>query len=58
MIIEAADHGVKRGGLSRAGGAGHEEDPIGAFDQTIERLKVLFRQAKLPDADLDIVFVE
>ena len=49
---------VQRGGLSRPGRAGHQNDSVGAADQRVEVAEVPLGEPQLADADLDVVFVQ
>src|ERR1051325_694082 len=51
--IELVKGGVERGGFAGAGGAGHQEDAVGALDDALEDLVVLFLEAQILDADAD-----
>ncbi len=49
---------VERGGLAGTGRPGHQENPVGPFDQVVKRLEIGLRQPQLADADLDVVLVQ
>ena len=56
--VELVERGVERGRLARAGRAGHEQDPVGTFDQLLEPGEVLVAEPEVLEPDLDVVAVE
>ena len=56
--VELVERGVERGRLARTRGTGDEDDAVGAANQVFELPEIVFGEPQLPDADLDVVFVE
>ena len=56
--VELVERGVERGRLARARRTGDEDDAVGAANQVFELPEIVFGEPQLPDADLDVVFVE
>src|SRR5439155_19369813 len=49
---------IKRGGLSRTGRAGHQENPIWPFDDFLKLLVILFLKTEVLNADAHAVGAE
>ena len=56
--VQTVHRGVKRRSLPRPRRPRNQNDPIWTADELVEDLVVLLRESKLPNADLDVVFVE
>jgi len=57
-LVHLVHRGIKRCGLARAGGAGHQEDAVGALDDAGEPGVVGLAKAEVLDADHDVAAVE
>ena len=56
--VQLVQGGVQGGRLARAGRSGHQEDAVRPFDDRLESLIVLVREAELLDGHLNTVSVQ
>ena len=52
--IKGAHRCIKRCGLSRTGRAGHKNNSVGALDQLVEFLEILFTKPELTNPNFDV----
>ena len=56
--VQLVERGVQGGRLTRTGRPGHQQDPVGTFDQLFETGVVFVAEAEVLKPNLDVVAVE
>jgi len=58
VVLDLTERAVERGGLTRAGGAGNQDDAVGHLDQFVERGVGVFVHPHAAKRELHALFVE